>query len=735
MNHRPTARQPNLLTRFFVVWLGALGVILSAGCGDSSSGSGPHITVKLVADQDSVSPGSAFTLGVQFSPEPGWHIYWKNPGDSGLAPRFTWTAPEDVTIQDPLWPHPERIAVGPLVNYGYGETMIPFPARLKRETSDSSVTITSDLQWLVCKDECLPGEATLRLTLPVSHVPAPPSQHRKAFEKAFHNIPTPLQRVSIAIEEQQDQIVLALIPLEQRYLPTTVTFFPEDPRIISNSAPQVSSRDGDILRIALRRDPMRREPIGRVRGVLISSTGWSNTGEPKAVSIDTNPGEASPVASYSTSAPLPSNTSHHGLPALLLLAFLGGIILNLMPCVFPVLSIKIMSFIEHGTNDPRRAKAHGIAFSIGVLVSFWILAAILVSVRAGGEQLGWGFQLQSPTFVVAMIFVFLVLGLLMLSDVVVGQTLQSIAGRAKLAPTYLGSFLSGVLATAVATPCTAPFMGTALAATVTLPTFSSLMIFTALGLGMSAPYLLLTSWPRLLRLLPRPGAWMENCKQFMAFPLFASVVWLTRVFARQMGMEPPGLTVLIDLLWGILVTAFGLWLLSRVRTIHTSALRVITIGAATASCIAGVLIAIPSEREVDESRIRACVPTDAIVPFTDSFGLLWEQYSEDRLKKILAQGRPVYVDFTAEWCITCQVNERLVFGSQEVRDLISKKNVTLMRADWTSKNPAITAALRRFGRNGVPLNIILAHPAAEPIILPNLLTPGIVVEALQKLPG
>lgn len=711
---------------------------VSACRGRSDTASGPHLTAQLITDQESLTPGSAFTIAVKFILEPGWHIYWKNPGDSGLPPRFTWTTPPSVRVSDPLWPYPQRLTTGPLVNYGYGNVLIPFPANLATTVKTDSVTISVGLQWLVCKDECLPGEGSAEITLPISKAAAPPSRHSKEFEQAFAQVPTPLERVSIAVEEQQDKLVLALIPLEDRFLPPQMQFFPEDKRIISNSKEQQVTRDGDSLRIALARDPLNRESITRIRGVLVAPYGWSESGTPKAVSIDTNPGAPPPpdiMRLPDTSSEAQPSSGGTEFIIALVFAFIGGLLLNIMPCVFPVLSIKIVGFLEHAQHDPALTRRHGLAFSAGVIVSFWILALVLLSVRVGGEQLGWGFQLQSPTFVVVMMLTFLALGLMFLSEINIGQSIQSLAGRARISTSLAGSFLNGVLATAVATPCTAPYMSTALAATLTLPAILSFLVFTALGCGMSAPYLLLSYKPALLKALPRPGEWMVVFKELMAFPLFASVVWLARVFARQMGLEPPGLDVVIDVLWGILLVAFGFWLLIRASKARESSIRRAASSTGILVCAIGLYVALPASEEIEESRSRACTPGGAVIPFTDSHGLLWESFSEERLAKVLAQGRPVFLDFTAEWCITCQVNERLVFGSDKVRELIIKKNVTLMRADWTSKNPVITNALRRFGRNGVPLNVLIPGPAAEPIVLPNILTPGLVEQKLAELPG
>lgn len=709
-----------------------------ASCRDKSVGSGSHLEVQLISDQTSITPGSSFTLGVHFKPEPGWHIYWKNPGDSGLAPKFAWQSTGGVSVDAPLWPYPERIEVGPLVNYGYEEVLIPFPARFSQSPSDaSSVTVTLSTQWLVCKDECVPGEAELHTTLPVFNKPGEPSRYESLFARTVQQIPTNLDRVSIAVEEQQDQIVIALIPLEPRFFPSNVIFFPEDPRIISNATPQEVALEGGALRITLKRDPNVRSTIPRVRGVLYSKQGWTESGQPKAILIDTNPDTTRSTAPTSSSPPTPAQSLQPpiGLLSALFLALLGGLFLNIMPCVFPVLSIKVLSFIEQAAHDESKIRKHGLSFAAGAIVSFWAFAATLLALRASGEELGWGFQLQSPLFVATMIFTLLFLALLFLSDVSLGASIQRLAGSARLPTSYVGSFLNGALATAVATPCTGPFMGSALAATLTLPASLSFLIFTMLGVGMSFPYVVIAYRPQLLHKLPKPGAWMESFKQLMAFPLFASIIWLIRVFARQMSIDGLELSLLSDLLWGALLIAFGFWLALQARSTSRKSLQRAVIALALILCAMGIALGIPSSAQVEGTRSRACIASESSTPEPDSHGLIWEPYSEKRLASLLAEKRSVYLDFTAEWCITCQVNERVVFGSAEVRGMIMQKNVALMRGDWTSKSPTITAALRRYGRNGVPLNVLIKNGDMNaPVILPNLLTPGLVLAELEKLP-
>jgi len=722
-----------------VALLLTLLLAFASGCRDKSASKQPHLSVQLLADQDTLSPGSSFTLGVLFKPEPGWHIYWVNPGDSGLAPKFAWESSGGIVVDTPMWPYPDRIPLGPLVNYGYGEVLIPFPAKFSAPPPRAtSTSVVASLQWLVCKDECLPGEAQLNLTFPISNKAAPPSKHASLFARTLKDIPTKLERVSIAVEEQDDQLILALIPLEPRFLPSALTFFPEDPKMISNSAPQEVSLEGGALRLSLKRNANRREPIKRVRGVLVSPQGWSETGEPKAIEIDTNPEEGAPPApsGETPSHPVtpPFAGDEIGLLTAILFALIGGLILNVMPCVFPVLSIKILGFIEQSGDEPQRVRAHGLAFAAGVVVSFWVFAATLLILRAGGEQLGWGFQLQSPAFVAVMIFIFMGLGLLLLSDLSLGASVQRLAGRARLSGDYVGSFLNGALATAVATPCTGPFMGSALAATLTLSALSNMIIFTALGVGMSAPYLAIAFRPALLKRLPRPGSWMESFKQVMAFPLFASVVWLTRVFARQMGLESQGLTLLTHLLLGILGVTLSFWLYVQAQSFAKPGIKKILRISAALVMVLGLAIGVPSSSQIEASRSRACLSNESAPMEPDSNGLIWEPYSEQKLSALLAQGRSVYLDFTAEWCITCQVNERILFSSTEVRSLIVQKNVALMRGDWTTKSPSITAALRRYGRNGVPLNVVINKGREETaVVLPNILSPGVVISELRRL--
>jgi thiol:disulfide interchange protein DsbD len=400
-----------------------------------------------------------------------------------------------------------------------------------------------------------------------------------------------------------------------------------------------------------------------------------------------------------------------GLLLALVFAFAGGVILNLMPCVFPVLSVKVLGFVEQAGQDPARARNHGLIFGAGVVVAFWILAALLLALRAGGESLGWGFQLQSPTIVALLALLLFGLGLSLsgLFDIGLGLTRLGAAGAGR---GYGDSFLTGGLAVLVATPCTAPFMGAALGFALVQPPLAGMAVFTALALGLAAPYVVLASVPGLLRRLPRPGAWMETFKQLLAFPLYATVVWLVWVFGQQVGINAVAV-----LLLGMTLLAFAAWLAGRTGSSRAAMVR--TAAVLLALVAAGV--------SVFGSRAVAASP-EALA--TSS---AWEPWSETRVAELRAEGRPVFVDFTAAWCLSCQVNERVALSSASVRSAFAAADVALLKADWTSRDAEIAAALEGFGRSGVPLYVLYpADPAGAPELLPALLSPGTVVEAVER---
>lgn len=408
----------------------------------------------------------------------------------------------------------------------------------------------------------------------------------------------------------------------------------------------------------------------------------------------------------------------HSILMALLFAFAGGIILNLMPCVLPVLSLKIMGIVQQAGEDPREKLKHGVLFTVGVLVSFWVLAGLLLLLRAGGEQLGWGFQLQSSGFVIILVVLLFLFGLSLFGVFEIGVSLTAVDQGSKNRSAYSGSFMSGVLATVVATPCTAPFMGSALGFAISQPAFVSLLIFTFLGLGMSAPYLVLTLSPKLLKFIPKPGLWMETMKQFMGFLLIATVLWLLWVLSLQTGAEG-----VIFVLGSLLIVSIGGWIYGRWGNLSKGKrTRVFAQIVAVFLVISGIMFSIQNvESKNDKTNSTHIQGT-----------IEWKKFNPNIVKQLRNENKPLLIDFTAAWCLSCQVNERVAFGSEDVQRMLKDKNVVTLKADWTNNDPTITRALAKFGRNSVPLYVLYA-PGKEAELLPEIITPEIVLEALEKI--
>ena len=517
------------------------------------------------------------------------------------------------------------------------------------------------------------------------------------FAETRAKLPIRLPDWGVNVNIAGDSLVFKIVPPKwYNGDPGEIRFFPYDDFVINNGSPQVFQKvpDGYILKAAI--SPERGEPLQEVNGILVSENGWRGDGSEKALEIELKPGETSQAAA--------GKSELTSLWWALLFAFVGGMILNLMPCVLPVLSLKILGFVQQAGEERSKLLTHGLVFTVGVLVSFWVLAGILLLLRAGGEQLGWGFQLQSPGFIVVLsIFMFL-FGLNLFGVFEVGTSLTGVGQGAAARGDLLGSFISGVTATVVATPCTAPFM--------------------ALGLGMALPYVILSASPGLLKFIPKPGPWMETLKQFMGFLLMATVIWLLYVLDGQVG----SMGVLVTLL-ALLVVSFGAWILGKWGTLMkpaTTRLLARTIALALIVSSAWLTIntlAVAQPNTGNGSHTKNSMAHEGWVPF-----------SPETVAKLRAEGKPVFIDFTASWCLSCQVNKKIALNDADVAAAFEKKGVTKVIADWTSKDDTITRALAEFGRNSVPLYVLYSSdPNAEPIILPELLTPGIVLDALEKI--
>ncbi len=678
----------------------------------------PHVTAELLLEKPSVAPGEAFDVALRLRMKEGWHTYWKNPGDSGEPTDVSWKLPPGFTAGDIQWPYPQKISLAPLTTYGYeGEVALLVPFKAASDVKPGTTArVTADAYWMVCEKICIPEEATLALDVPIGQSPVPPSAPAaSAFASARAKLPIPADGWNIAATEQDKQFVLRIDPPAGVALDGGVQFFAASGPLIEYSAPQTTNVDGGVVTMRLVRSPHLSGTPKRINGILLAANG-AGRGEPAAFEFDVPFSAAAPVA-----PPVAAESASTAVPPSLLvalaLAFAGGVILNLMPCVFPVVSLKILAFVQSAGDDPRRVRAHGLTFAAGVLVAFWALAALLLALRAAGEEIGWGFQLQSPGFVAAMAFLLFGLGLSLAGVLEIGTPLTRLGGASSSG--YRSSFMNGALATVVATPCTAPFMGAALGFAMTQSAGTSMLIFTALGAGMAAPYVALSAWPALLRFLPRPGAWMVRFRQLTAFPLFATVAWLTWVFGHQTGIDG-----VLRLLLGLTLLALGLWIWGQWVTLSAAErTKWVARTAGAGLIVAGLVLAGTS------------APTATAAPSsTPAEGIAWEVYSEQRVAELRAAGRPVFIDFTAAWCLTCKVNERIAFSSSEVQRLVKARNIAMLKADWTNKDPAITRALAGFGRSGVPLYVLYeARPAAQPRLLPEILSPGILLNAFSQV--
>lgn len=656
----------------------------------------PHVTAELIAESAALKPGAVHWIGVRLDLEKHWHVYWRNPGDSGLPVSVKWTLPEGFTAGDLVWPAPERLEEGPLVSFGHsGSVLLMAPLTVPADAKPGgAATLRATVKWLVCKDTCIPGSADLAATVPLGAGRPGPHAARFAAARKRQSQPMPSAwHVSASASGKSLSLIVAGAPAGG-----PAFFFPHLADLIDHAALQtpVRGRDGLQLDLTLSDRVTFVPPV--VEGVLrIGDRAW-------ALSVPA----ASTGGSVGGAAAAADAGGFTGFLWAVLFAFLGGMILNLMPCVFPVLSIKILGFVRESESHPREVRIHGLLYGAGVIVSFWALTAALFALKAGGAKLGWGFQLQSPFVIYLLTATLFFLSLNLLGVFEAGTTIARAAGSAKWGEGRTAAFFTGVLATFLATPCTAPFMGTAVGYAAVQPAHIGFGVFTALGAGMAAPYVFLSYVPHLGAMLPRPGRWMETFKQVMAFPLLATVIWLLWVLGLQAGLK-----IVVVALGSLLLIAVAGWIYGRWR----SGLSRMICGALMAVALGVSLVA-----------MRGAAADSVAAPGE------WQPWSQAAVAAARAAGRPVFVDFTAAWCLTCKVNEAVALHTDDVRKALKARHVALFRADWTNADPAIEKALASFGRNGVPLYVLYpADPAAPPTLLPQILTPGLVLSAIDAL--
>ncbi len=690
-----------------------------------------HAVLELVSERAGLVPGKTNTVAIRFELEEGWHTYWANPGDTGLPTEITWELPPGIEAGGLQWPAPHWIEYFDLVSYGYEEEVLLLVDLEVDETltMGQSVDLAAEVNFLVCKEACIPGSANLKLTLPVAQAP-PPSHWKSAFEATRSQLPRTLPNYRLGVVDNGQSFALTVIAPEGiRLEGRKITFFSQDGRVAA-SEPRTSLAEGRILTQVLPKSAMEPESDrNRFRGVLVSDVPWDSQNRYPSLAVDapfsddlTVSGWVAGIKGNATVDPggptVAAGGSAIGFSTTLWFAFVGGMLLNLMPCVFPVLSIKVLGFVQQAGEEASKVKRHGLVFTLGVLLSFWLLAGLLLILRAAGEEIGWGFQLQAPGFVAVLASVLFLFGLNLSGVFEVGESLTGAGAQLQAKSGYSGSFFSGVLATVVATPCTAPLMGTALGAVIVLPAYQSMLVFTALALGMAFPYLLLSFFPAFLKYLPRPGAWMESFKKGLAFLLYASVVWLAWVFGNQVGV-----TGMAGLLLGLLIMGAAAWIWGSWGAFHRpKTSRLWASSMALLFLVAGGYLQYLSTQ---------FAPDEVEVVSKDASGIAWGNYSPATVDGALKEGKTVFVDFTATWCLTCQVNKKVAFSNDEVIRFFEENAILPLKGDWTKSDPVITRELQKFGRNGVPTNIIY-WPDGTTRLLPEVLTPGIVLDAFNK---
>ena len=688
-----------------------------------------NVKARLVSEVNGVVPGGSFWVALEFDIRDGWHTYWRNPGDSGQATTLVWKLPPGVSAGGIVWTAPHRFELPPLVNYGYAKhavhlVKISTPADLP---AGVPLELQAKASWLVCADVCIPESADLRLLLPVgAHAATLDAAAAPLFAAARAQLPDAAPAAADA-SVRQGRLLITLGPAWGAALGRikSLEFFPYDDGVIEYAAPQTLTRTADSIELAMK---VGYQPphAGTIDGLLVATRDTGLSTVPLEVAARFGSGDGTTLQAgprFAPAGPAPAAT----VPVLMLLAVLGGLILNLMPCVFPVLSIKAIGLVEQSKKDPAAVRAKGLVFAAGVTASMLTLAAVLLALRAGGEEIGWGFQLQSPLFVTLLVYLLLAVGLNLSGVFEVGAGLAGVGDGLTRGNGYRGAFFTGVLTTLVATPCTAPFMAAAIGAALTQSTLVAIAIFTCLGAGLALPFTLLSFHPGLSRVLPRPGAWMDTMKQAFAFPMYASAAWLLWVLAQQTSAAGLGAAFA-----GAILIALAGWSYQKSR-VGSGHVRTATL------IIAAVAVALAVWMPAQLAAFSGGASGGAAGGRTSREGAdVWQPYDAARVAALDAAGAPLLVNFTASWCLTCLVNERNAFADPAVQAIFRDKGVTLMRGDWTNRDPAITQALASFGRAGVPLYLVY-HAAPDsggtPLVLPQLLTAGLVRDTFATLPN
>jgi thiol:disulfide interchange protein DsbD len=687
------------------------------------------IEVELLAETSNIIPGETTWLGLRLDPAEHWHTYWKMGGDSGEPTSLNeWNAPEGTVIGDIQWPAPHWLPFyeSDLVNFGYEEeVLLSVAITLPEDYVGDTVELSTLAYWNVCDLICIPGEQRLSLTLPVGEVTELDASTVPLFAASREKLPILEHEIKSIIAVAGERVSLGFEspdPIFTNY--SEAWFFPDQRRIIKPGPLRDVSFQQNLLQITHQQPRRMVTDLTEVFGVLVlqDEAGVRSSYEFVNPAADANQTTIVPLAAIDNS----STASGSGGSVLLfmLFAMLGGMILNLMPCVFPVLSIKALSFTNNIGETRYKQRMDGVVYSVGVITAFVVLASVLIGLRAGGEAIGWAFQFQQPWFLAFIVYLFFMMALSLSGVFEIGTGLMGAGGGLAADGGYKGSFFTGVLATTVATPCTAPFMGPAIGFALSQSWAVAMLVFISLGFGMALPILVLSFMPALFRYLPKPGSWMVTFKQFMAFPLYASALFFLWVLGTQVGVMGMSLVLSVCVL-----LAFAAWMYQRRHTlgpIMRTAQLAVGVGAIA---IAIYLMQTPF---LQSSAVNQLASAEV-----DEDGNLvqdYEVFSTARLDELQSAGRPVFVNMTAAWCITCLFNEQSTLGTERVQQAMADNDITYMKGDWTNEDPEITAVLERFNRPSVPLYVLYPGDASkEPVILPQILTPGIVSEAFSNI--
>ncbi len=676
------------------------GFLPGARASESAAVTSPRVTATLIADAAAVTPGQTFQIGLRQKLAPRWHTYWKNPGDSGEPPSIKLDLPAGAKGGEIRWPGPDRIPVGPVMSFGY-ENEIVFPLAVtvpENLKPGERFSISADAEWLVCEKECIPETGSFRIELPVAQSPSAASADvQRAFAASESRVPiaNPWKSTSVSAEKSLTLSLqgegISAASVKEAY------FFPDEWGVAAHAELQQLSIDGDRLNLVVPKG-LSFDSAKPLSGVVAITDGG---GQRRWFEI-------SATASTATSGVFDALPLWQAA----LFAFLGGVILNLMPCVFPVLAIKATSVVRLSHGSLREIRLSGAYYTLGVMVAFLTLAAALLLLRSAGSAVGWGFQFQSPLFVAAMSWLLLAVGLNLSGVFEIGLGVTGTGHKLTHREGHLGSFFTGLLAVVVATPCTAPFMGAAIGTALSAPALVCLAIFVAMGLGLAAPYAMLGIFPRLARKLPKPGAWMVRLRQAMAFPMYASAAWLVWVLTRQAG----DFGLMIALAGGVLVS-----LAAWAYGISQHGGRSFAAKGIAAVSIAVALVLLPQLNDASAPRADASADQKN-----------YSDFSAARLSSLRQEGKPVFVNMTAAWCITCLVNERTTLSNDAVKEAFEKNGVTYLKGDWTNRDPEISAYLRNFNRDGLPFYAFYPPGGREPVILPPVLTEAIVLDELKR---